>query len=261
MFVTAVTALQITGILFTGVAAMVAQGPIATCTISVPGKVTYVPTTGHTNIYWTVEEWYPDALVSERNLDVKFTQADISIPGSGNATIQISAIGLDQSASNAAYFSAPSAETTTDALQSANGLLLVDGTPQAILTDLSFSMNGNGTAADGVVGTNIRPDVFMGKLMVTGSFTCYFEGGTIPDLFRNETQTSILTALAAGTSAAADFMAIALTAVKLNTSTPDDGELGLKRTYSFTATMDSIASGAGTSKEKTTIQIQDSQAA
>jgi hypothetical protein len=259
LLVTGVTALVLTVIVLNG-STLTAEGPIASATVSVPGKVTYVPETGHTDLYYTVEEWYPDASISERNLDVKFTQADLSLPGTGNATINFTAIGLDQSDDTSVYFTAPTAETSTDVLAAANGALYVGGTAQATITDLSISINGNGSPADGVVGTNLRPDVFRGKVMVNGSFTAYFEGGTIPDLFRDETETSIISALTAGTAAAADFVTFTLSELKLNTSTPDDAETGLKRTYSFVATYNA-GGGAALANHATTIMVQDSQAA
>ena len=259
LFVTGVTALVLTVLVLNG-SDLTAEGPIASATVSVPGKVTYVPETGHTNIYYTVEEWYPDASHSERNIDVKITQAALALPGSGNATVNFTATGLDQTTDTTAYFTSPAAETTTDVLVAAAGALLVNGTSQAVITDLSFDINGSGTPADGVVGADIRPDVFMGKVMVTGSFTGYFEGGTIPNLFVNETETSIVCALAAGAEADADFMTITLSALKLNSSTPDDNETGLKRTYNFEATYNA-AGGAALANTATTIQIQDSAAA
>jgi hypothetical protein len=259
LLVTGVTALVLTVVVLNG-STLTAEGPIASATVSVPGKVTYIPETGHTNIYYTVEEWYSDASISERNLDVKFTEVNFSLPGSGNATIEMTAIGLDQSDDTSAYFSSPSAETTTDVLAAANGALYVGGTAQATITDLSISINGNGSPADGVVGTNIRPDVFVGKVMVSGSFTAYFEGGTIPDVFRDETETSIVSALTASSAAAADFITFTISELKLNTSTPDDAETGLKRTYNFVGTYNA-SGGAALANTATTIQIQDSQAA
>ena len=259
LFVTAVTALVLT-VSVLNASTLTAEGPVATATVTVPGKVTYAPDTGHTNIYWTVEEWYPDAAVSERNLDVKFTQAALSLPGSGNSTVKMSALGLDQTSDTTAYFTAPTAETSTESLAAANGLLLVDGTAVAVVTDLSFDINGNGNAADGVVGTNIRPDIFNGKVMVSGSFSAYFEGGTIPALFRDETATSIVSALAAGSAANADFMTFSMSNVRLNTSTPDDAETGLKRSYSFIA-LYNAAGGAALANTATSIQVHDSAAA
>lgn len=258
LLVTAVTALVLTVQVLNGLT-ITNEGPIASATLSVPGKVTYVPDTGHTSIYHTVEEWYPDASVSERNLDVRFTQADLAMPGSGNATIKFTALGLDQTADTTAYFTTPTAETSTEVVNAAGGALLVDGAAVATLTDLNFSINGNGTAADGVVGTNVRPDVFRGKVMVTGSFTAYFEGGTIPDLYRNEVETSIISVLTGGAAANADFMAFTMSKVKVNSSTPDDAETGLKRSYNFEALYNS-SGGAALANTATTIQVQDSQA-
>lgn len=259
LLVTGVTALVLTVSVLNG-STLTAEGPIASATVSVPGKVTYAAESSQTKVYHTVEEWYPDASISERNLDVRFVQAAMSLPGSGNATVDLTAIGLDQSKDTTAYFTSPAAESTTDVLVAASGILLVDGTAQGVVTDLSIDINGNGTPADGVVGTNVRPDVFVGKVMVTGSFTCYFEGGTIPDLFRDETATSIISALSAGTAANADFLTIMLSALKLNSSTPDDNETGLKRVYNFEAYYNA-AGGASAANTATTIQIQDSAAA
>lgn len=258
LLVTAVTATVLTVLVLNG-STLVAEGPIASATVTVPGKVTYVPDTGHTNVYYTVEEWYPDAAVSERNSDVKFTKADFSLPGSGNAGIKLSAVGLDQAKDTTAYFTSPTAETSTGTVVAASGALLVNGTAVAVVTDLSISLDNKGAVADGVVGTNVRPDVFTGKVSVSGSFTAYFEGGAIPDLYLNETQTSIVSALAAASDANADFMTFVMSAVKLNSSSPDDGETGLKRTYNFQAIYNS-AGGAALATQATTIQIQDSAA-
>lgn len=261
LLVTGVTALALT-VTALGGATLTDEGPIASATVTVPGKVTYVPDTGHTNIYHTVETWNPDGGVasSERNVDVKFTNANMSLPGTGNAKIDFTAIGLDQTTDTSVYFTTPLAESTTDAVVAASGVLLVNGTAQAVVTDLSINIDGKGQAADGVVGTNVRPDVFRGNVAVSGSLTAYFESGVLHNLFVNETSISILSVLTAGSAAAADFITIALTAVKLNSSTPDSAQTGKKRTYNFVATYNS-AGGAALANTATTIQIQDSQAA
>lgn len=230
------------------------------CTITVPGKVSYAPDTGHTNIYYTVEEWYPDALVSEINQDVKFTKADISLPGSGNATIKFSALGLDQTSAAAAYFTSPAVESSSDVLTAAGGILMLNGVGVATVTDLSINIDDKATAADGVVGSNIRPDIFNGVLNVSGSFTAYFEGGTIPNLFINETATSIVSALTNGSAANADFVTLTMTNVKLNTSTPGDSQTGLKRSYNFVAIYNA-AGGAALANHATSIMVCDSLAA
>lgn len=257
LLVTAVTATVLTCAVLNGSTMTLGTG--TSCTINVPGKVSYVPDAGHTNLYYTVEEWYPSVPMSEVNHDVKFSKVDIALPGSGNSTIKFSAIGLDQTSSASVYFTLPAVETSTDVLAAANGLLMVDGVAQAIVTDLSFSIDGKAQAADPTVGANIRADIFSGVVAVTGSFSAYFDGATVPDLFRNETATSIVSALTSGTEANADFMTFTMTNVKLNTSTPDDNQTGMKRSYSFVALYNS-AGGAALANHATSIMVCDSQA-
>ena len=259
LLVTAVTALVLTVMAVNSVA-LVAEGPIATATVSMPGKGTFIPPTGHTNVYYTVEEFSPSVPYSEQSLDVKYVSADLKLPGSGNAEISFTGMGLDQTTSAGAYFTAPTAESVTDTLVSASGLLLINGVAQAIVTDLSITLDGKPQPADGTVGSNIRADVFRGKLIIKGSFTAYFDSGVIHDLFVNETSTSLLMVLTAGTTANADFVAIAIPRMDIDDSDKDDAETGKKRTYQFTAEYN-VAGGAGLATEQTTLSVQDSQAA
>lgn len=239
---------------------LVAEGPIASATASFPGKVTWVPTSGHTDIYYTVEEWYPDVPYSQRNQDCKCTQATVRIPGSGNVTVDFTFLGLDQSSDPAVYFQSPASETTTQALTASAGALFVDGTRQAVITDVNLTIDGRGALADPVVGDDIRPDVFSGKVMVTGSCTAYFDGATLPDLYINATNTALVLGMAAGTTKDADFVTMSLHQVKLSSSDPDDVETGLKRTYNFTAEYNA-SGGSALATQASTIEVQDSAAA
>jgi Phage tail tube protein len=232
------------------------QAATANISVSVPGRVSYVPLTGHTTVYYTVEEWMSDVPASERFGDVKFGAAKFALPGSGNATLSMSAMGLTKTTGTTAYFTAPAAETTTGIAVAASGVLLVNGVAQAVVTDLSVNVDSNLKAADGVVGSTTRPDIFFGKVKVDGSFTAYFDSTATQALFDAETQFTIISALAAGSGNADDFITITLPTVKLTSSAPDDNETGLKRTYNFTAYYQTQAAGT----ESTTFQIQDSAA-
>ena len=259
-FVLAVTALALTVTPLNGFT-LTAEGPITGATLAFPGKVSYVPQSGHTNVYYTVEDWYNTGTgYSERNLDVKYGKADFALPGSGNATVKFAGNGLNQTNSTSVYFTAPAAESTAEVVVAASGVLIVNGAANGTVTDLSFSLDKSLAPADGVVGTDIRPDVFDGIVKVTGSFTAYFEGGTIPALFADETKINILSALTAAKEKNADFMAFALSCVKLSSNTPDDGQTGLKRTYNFTA-YENASGGAALANYQTTVMVQDSLAA
>lgn len=261
LLVTGVTATVITCVVMNAgvVAGLFAEGPIASATITVVGKVTFVPSTGHTQNYYTIEEFYSDLTKSEVSTDVKVGSASFSLPGSGNAKVDFKLMGLNQTRSSAAYFVTPSTETTTGILADASGALLIGGVSVATVTDLSLEINGNQTVADGVLGTNLRPDVFDSKVMATGSFTAYFENTTIADNFLNETETSLIVAITAGAIANADFITFTMSRVKINTDGVDDGETGLKRIYNYEALYNS-AGGAALATQQTTISIQDSAA-
>ena len=259
LIVTALTALVATVQTVNG-SALVAEGPIVTSTVTVMGKVTFTPPTAQTNVYYTVEEWFPDIPFSQRNIDCKIGDTTLTLPGSGNATLAVTSVGLDQTTNAAQYFVTPTVETTSTVVVGATGLLFVNGVQMATVTSLTVKINGNEVPASGVVGAVVRPDIFRAKVMVTGTFVAYFDGGTVPNLFVNETQISILAVLADSAANNANVIAISIPTLKLNTSKPDDGDgKGLMRTYDYIATYNS-AGGAGVATQQTTLAIQDSLA-
>jgi hypothetical protein len=241
--------------------AMVAEGPIATATATFPGSVTYVPTTGHTDVYYTGEEWFPDVPRSQVSSDLKFTAATLRLPGSGNATVDFTMLGLDQfkNPGDIAYFVAPLAETTSDALVAASGALYVGGTLMSVVTDATVTFDARGAVGDAAVGTDVRPDVFLGKVAVTGSLTTYFTNGTIPDNFINEDEIAIALALTTNKTGNADFITITINRIKLTSVDGDDPETGMKRTFNFQGLFNKVG-GAALSTLATTIEMQDSLA-
>lgn len=265
MLVIAVTAAALTVIpmneAVNGVA-MVAEGPVASASLTVPGKVSYVPNAGHTNVYYTVEDYFGDLspAVSKRSIDVKFTKADLNLPGSGNSKIDLTAVGLNQTIASTPYFAAPTSETTTPALAGANGSLVIDGVPQGVITGLQFSIDDSAAPADAVLGSSVRPDIFEGKVKVSGSFTAYYEGGAISSAYINETDVTLISALTGDNSNLADFVTFTLGRVKTSSETINDVETGQVATYNFTAIYDNTG-GAALSRHATTVAVHDSAAA
>ncbi|NSX15980.1 hypothetical protein HTY52_18000 [Cupriavidus taiwanensis] len=257
LLVLSLTATALTVIPLNGVA-MVAEGPIASATVSVPGKKTFVPTTGHTDKYITFEHWFADISQSERFTDCKLAQMDLNLPATGMATLAAQVQGLDMVSAAAAYFAAPASETTSGVVAAVNGVLLAGGAPVGLVTGMSASINANLTG-DPVVGQNTLPDLYPGRVVVTGQFTAYFQDAVLRDAFVNETEIGITAALTTGNTAAADFLALTMSRVKLGGAAKDDGEKGLIQTFPFQALLNG-AGGAGTANEKTTISVQDSLA-
>lgn len=247
--------------------AMVAEGPVTGCGVTWPGKKTYVPTTGHTDKSVSFEHWYSDLGQSELFLGCKIDKIGLQLPPTGMATVNFDVLGLDLAdtatkrggvATTAQYFTNPTAVSTTGVLASVNGLLRVGGNTLATITGLSIDIDP-AYQGDPVVGSNTIPQLFPGKVNVTGQFTAYFDSVTLRDAFVNESEIELVAAFTSDGTATSDFISVALPRIKVGSANKDDGDGGLVQTFSFQALYNS-AGGTGVKSEKTTISMQDSAA-
>lgn len=238
--------------------ALTAEGPIASCTMTATGKATYTPTTGHTEDYFTVEDWYSDISKSESFTDMKVGGFSLSMPASGNVTGQFNFVGLGRTNGIAAVFSNPTL-STTDPVSVINGFASINGTVQAALTGLTLNADKSAQNAGAVIGSNVGIEVSTGRLRVTGTITALFDSTTIRDLIVNETAIPIDFVVTEDETDASNFIAFSLPQVKLFGDAPDDGEKSIVRTYNFTAQYYGDGS-ASASRLPTLLQIQDSAA-
>jgi len=252
------TALVMTVVAINGVAVgPKATGDSVTCTT--PGKKTWVPTTGHTDDFYTVEEWYPDVARSEVYSDLKVGNLALDLPASGNVKASFDLMGLKRTLDTTQQMTSPSAATTSDVLTAVQGVVCINGVQYQIATGLQINIE-QGLAADGpVIGSNYSPDISRGRIKVSGQISAFFTDAALQTLFDAETAVSLVLALAADTTAAAHFIGISLPKIKLFGDAPDDGEKGILRTYPFTAEIE-MTGGAGTAHEQTIISMQDSLA-
>jgi hypothetical protein len=259
LWVTGVTALVLTVIVLNGTT-LTAEGPIAGVTITVVGKKTYAPMTAHTNEYFTVEEWYADIARSELFPDMRFAQAAIGLPATGNSTVSFDMVGLNRTLAGTQQLTSPAAETTTSVMAAVNGLLMVNGVQQSVVTGVQFNLGNNAANVGGVVGANVSPDVARGRIRVAGSFTAMFDSNTIQAIYDAESAVALQMVTAADKTATSDFLSWVLGRIKLTGDTPDDGEKGIVRTYPFTAEING-AGGAALAYDQTILSLQDSAAA
>jgi hypothetical protein len=258
LYVISLTAPVLTVIVLNSTA-MVAEGPIATTTVSVFGKKTFTPTSGHTDISYAIEHWYNDMSLSELYTGTKVNSIDLSLPPTGMATIDVGMMGCGSiTTAGAAYYTAPTASPTTGVTAAVNGVLYVGGVAVATCTGLSFKIDG-GYSADPVVGSNFMPAIFPGRVNITGQFTAYFDSATFRDAFLNETELALSSVLTADNTATADFIAFNLPRIKLGSASRSDGEKGIIVTADFQALFNGNG-GAGTASEQTTLSVQDSAA-
>ena len=259
LLITGVTATTLTVKTLNGSALADNATSVTGVTVAATGKTTYVPETAQTQDYYTVEHWFSDVAQSEVYSDIVQTNAQVKIPANGMATIDFPLVGLNVSTGTSQVLTSPTAITTGGVTAGVNGLLLVAGSPVAIVTSIDFDVNGNVAVADAVVGSLTRPDVFQGTVGATGTFSAYFTDATFRDYFINETEVSIIVALTTDSTATADFVSFTMSRVKIGGADVTDGASGLTRTFPFTA-LKNTAGGAAVANLATTIMVQDSLA-
>lgn len=236
---------------------LVAEGPIATVTVTVTGKTTYIPKTGHTDDSYSIEQWYSDIEQSEVFTGMKVGSANVQLPATGMVMADFTFTGKDLTQSGtSAYFTSPTAASTTGLLTAVQGALLVNGSEAACITDASLAIERDMQPAQ-CVGSNATSDIFVGKINVTGSLSAYFSDATLRNYFNDETAVSLVMAVTTGTEKAADFITFVLPKVKLSSFSAADAENGIVASIDFTALLNDVTTAG---LLDSAIMIQDSQA-
>lgn len=218
------------------------------------GKTTYAPTTGHTDDSYTFEEWYSDIGQSEVTVGNKVNTVGIALPATGLTTVDLSFMGQDLAKRGTSqFFTNPTAQNSNGIFAAVNGALIVNGAPVALVTGANFNINRNMTS-EAVVGSNIKPEIYEGRIIVDGDFTTLYQDGTFAGYFDKETEISLVVALTANSLPNSEFMSFTIPRLKLSTDTKDDGEKGIVSSNSFQALKGNGANGF----EATTLMIQDS---
>lgn len=258
LLVTNVTATVLTVIPLNGVA-LVAEGPIASCTVTMTGKQTYCPASSHTNDFFTIEHWYTSLSLSESYWDAKFCDMKIALPPTGIATIEFPVMGLDLTTAGSQALTSPSAATTNQVVAAVNGVLRSSAGALANITGFSIDGTNGCSMAGPIVGSNKYADVVNGRHKITGQLTALFDSATLRDYFLNETEIGAYVALTSSSSADAAFIAFSIDRLKLGAADRDDSE-GVKTvTLPFQALLNT-SGGSGIATEATTLRVQDSAA-
>lgn len=226
----------------------------ATVTVAGAGKKLSVPLTGHTNDYFTIEEWNDDISQSETDLDCKVSSVAIAIPANGNATVNFGFLGRNATYDTTQYFSAPSDAPNGDILAGTTGLLSYNGVDSVVLTNVSINLDA-GAEIKAVVGSNISPDVFTSAVVVSGSMAALYEDATILNDFDDEIEAPLYIYLFSNDTATSDFVIIKLPNVKINSAEKSSDGTAISLSSNFSA---GVLLDGSTVKEQTTIVIVDS---
>lgn len=195
---------------------------------------------GVTRRSFTVERFFGDiASVDKpyhRFTGVELNTLSLAINANAMITGSFGVLGQNMSTGTAIIAGATyAAATTTSPLDSFTGTLQEAGTPIAVITEISLSLE-NALEARFVVGSkqSIRPSI--GRSNVTGQVTAYFENSALLDKFINETESSIVFELPDG---AGNKYTFTLPRIKYTGGQPDvDGEGPITLAMPFQALLD-----------------------
>lgn len=229
----------------------------ATVTVAGAGKKLSVPLTGHTNDYFTIEEWNDDISQSETDLDCKVSSVAIAIPANGNATVNFGFLGRNATYDTTQYFTSPTDAPNGDILAGTTGLLSYNGVDSVVLTNVSINLDA-GAEIKAVVGSNISPDVFTSAVVVSGSMAALYEDATILNDFDDEVEAPLFVYLFADSTANSDFVIIKLPNIKINSAEKSSDGTAISLSSNFSA---GVLLDGSTTQEQTTIVIVDSSVA
>lgn len=235
--------------------ALVAEGPIATATATIPGKYSYLPTSGHTEKMFTVEEWHPDVPYSEVYGDQRVSSVALDIPATGNANITVQMEGGALLRKDpTVYFTSPTPEPVVPPATGVNGVLRSGGISIPV-TGCQINY-GTPYSGDPTLGSNTLDFKFPETPTLTGSLSAYFTGGELPAVFYDETVTTLDLFLPASSDAACEVIAVSLPRIKLDSADKNGGKGGVVRSYNFSASENQTV-GA---REGTALAIHDTLA-
>jgi hypothetical protein len=236
------------------------EGPIANAGVTIAGKKVWAPISGHTNDYYTFEEWFSDISSSLTYPDVQIATATIGMPATGNVTFSETFVGLGKRVKgNAQVLTTPTPETTSSVVASVAGAVVVNGKRQMSITSATINIDGSTAPGEATMGSDSVSDTQKGRIKVSGTFTGLYEDDTLGQPFDDGSAIGIAFAVADDGTDNADFVSFALPRVKLFSDDADDGETQIVRTYNFTAEINS-AGGPALESFQTILQIHDSLA-
>lgn len=185
---------------------------------------------------------------------MKVGSVSMQLPSTGLTTVDISFQGKDLTqVGTSQYFTSPTAASSTGIFAAVNGAVIVNGVPSAVITSADFTVE-RGLEAANVVGNNNASDIFTGRIRVNGNISVYFQDAVYRDMFKNETEASIVFALSADNSGGAAVVSFVMPRVKLGSNSRQDSEMGIVSQHSFVALLNTVTTAG---LPATTLQIQD----
>ncbi len=225
------------------------------------GKRLANPSSGFVSRKYAVEIWNQDVDIARLFSECRVGGFNAQLPASGIGTVDFDFMGRNMTmyeAGAAPFFTSPAAETTTGVTAAVNGLLRASGSTIAVITGLNIQMQLS-PSADPVVGSNLVPEIFLGRANVTGQLTAFFENADLVNDFVNESEIEILAYLTTTSAVNTPALTFYMPRVKLGgADLQTQGEGGQSITLPYQA-LKSTAVEASTGIASATLQICDTE--
>jgi hypothetical protein len=231
----------------------------STFTLTSTGSSLMIPSTAHVRRKVAIEIYNEDVDIARLFVENRAGGFNVQLPATGMATVDFEFSGRDMElyeTTAAPFFTAPVAPSTTNLLAAVNGLLRIGGSTVAVVTAMNIQ-HALALTAEPVVGSNIVPEIFSGRSVVTGQMTAFFNDATLINDFKNETEIDVIAYLTTASVPGSPAMSFYLPRVKLGgADLATTGEGGQMITLPFQALKyQGVAAGV----PQTTIQIWDSE--
>ena len=232
----------------------------ATFTMSSTGSTLFIPSTGHIRRKVAVEIYNEDVETARLFTECRVGGFNIQLPASGMATCDWEFTGRDMEMYQdeaAPFFTDPNPVTTTHLLAAVNGQLRINGASKAVVTSMNIQ-HALALSGEPVVGSNVVPEIFAGRSIVTGQMTAFFENGDdLVQAFIDENEIDVIAYLTTASAPGSPAMSFHMPRVKLGgADIATTGEAGQMITVPFQALK---YEGSTAGVENTTIQIWDSE--
>lgn len=226
--------------------------------ISTAGKKLLMGTTKRS---FSIEHSHLDVDVSELFTGCRINSSTIRVAPNGMVTVSFDVLGQNgaiYTGASAPYFTTVAAAPVTSIVAGLDGGLRLAGAEQAIVTGLDLTISNN-MSMTGVLGTNLAPDVFQGRKVVTGNVSAFFQDETLINAFLNETEVDLVSTMLTSTGSPQDFLTLNLQRVKLSGVSHSIGaDGGVIVQFPFQGLL--ANGGAGTNLDASTLIIQRSNA-
>lgn len=243
--------------MITSTVAAKASGDSVTCTVY--GKTAGIPNTGHTDESYAFERYYGDIVQSEMFTGVKVNGFSLKLAAGSMGDLTFNLLGGGYINNTSAYYTSPTAVSTTPVLAASNGGLLVAGGATAYVRELSIVFK-NGITEVPVAFSNTIAGLTQGTQEISGSLVAYFKDAVMRDYFLNEAEPGLIFYNTSSPSLTADFIQCAMPRIKLMSQTRPDGPGVIAMSMTFEALYNG-AGGATVNTRQAAFSMQDSLAA